>query len=181
MDRELGRIERFVVPQVFPRRCSLVPRLKWHSGISLCSLLLTSATSESETFLSRQHAVDPPLFAGLRRIQRRKSLGQTPEALVAPHPFLDEKPFQSLAAPGRKQNHALVYAVENGLAVALDYRLARNGFLSVNFFKHLEQIELWNFLFLLRCRDIAFVLAKQVAGAFPYWQQPGLFARDLNE
>ena len=74
--------------------------------------------------MSRQHTVDPPLFAGLRRIQGRKSLGQTPEALVAPYTLLDEKPLQSLAATGRKQNHALVYAVEDGLAVALDYRLA---------------------------------------------------------
>ena len=37
MNRELGGIEWFIVPQVFPRGCSLVPRLKWHSGISLCS------------------------------------------------------------------------------------------------------------------------------------------------
>jgi hypothetical protein len=86
--------------------------------------LLTSTTLETEAFLSRQHTVDPSLFAGLRRIQGRKSLGQTPEALIASHTFLDEKSLQSLAATGRKKNHALVYAVEHGLAVALNYRLA---------------------------------------------------------
>jgi hypothetical protein len=128
---------------------------------------------EPQPLFPRKHPIDPAFFGGMRRIQGRKSLCQAPEARVSPNAFLNEKPFQRFAATGGKQNHALVDAVEDGLALALDYRLAGRRFRSVRLFQDFEQVELRGLPLFIR-RDMAFVFAKQVAGAFPYWQQSGL-------
>src|SRR2546427_8789940 len=159
--------------------CTLAASFRAHSARytagwtgTMCMNLLWPDL-EPQPLFPRKHPIDPALFGGMRRIEGRKSLGQAPEVRVSPNAFLNEEPFQSFAATGGKQNHALVDAVEDGLALALDDRFAGRRFRSVRLFQDFEQVELRNLLLFSRC-DMAFVLAKQMAGAFPYRQQSGL-------
>ena len=138
------------------------------------------AALKAKPFFSRQHAVHPALFFGVGWIQGGQRLGEPPEALVATRAVFDEKPFQCFAATGGEQNHALVNAVEDGLAVAFDFRFAERRPAFVGLFEHFEQVELRHLLFSGR-RDFAFVLAEQMAGAFADGQQTGLIAGNFHE
>src|SRR5947209_8401570 len=80
----------------------------------------TASALESQSFLSRQHAVHPPLFFGVGRIEGRESLCKPPKSLIPTGAIFDEKSFHGFAATGGEKDHALVDAVEDGRAVTFD-------------------------------------------------------------
>src|SRR5688500_3543215 len=68
MHREFGSIERFIVPQVLPRRSDLIPRLQWHSeprfvpviviACNIRSRALSFAPARRRSIAFRQYASD---------------------------------------------------------------------------------------------------------------------------
>ena len=79
---------------------------------------------EAESFLSSKHTVNPTLLLCAGRIKSGERLSQLPKALIATCAVFDKKSFQRFATSRRKKDHALMNAIENGVATPTSPRLA---------------------------------------------------------
>src|SRR6185295_4096684 len=140
--------------------------------------------SEPETLLAREHAVDPALLVRRGGVERGESLRKTPKTVVAADAVVDQEPFERFAASRSEEDHRLVNAVEDRLALLRCSGIApRTGLLRCFEIGHESHGELAGLLLgfaTSRWRG-RFSRLKQRASPLRYRQEACARALHLNE